>query len=287
MKVSKTDVAICDKLRDLGYEEWSFQPLSTGIDCCEDPKTAFVVSGCPYNLFLPQTRQMQMELVARGGQAPAVFTCDWSHRNEPRAGDGRHEKAFLLIEFERVYDGTETTGVESLVLDNMEVLHAAASSLPIRYRPNTWNTKVMPYRDAVKVAGIEYGEDIHPEAEAAILEACGKVNPVMVCSYPEHLCHFTMAQNPLQIGECLKVDVLLPGVGEAIGSAVRSTDRDYLRRRLFESSMYQGLVDKGMDPEAFSVYFSECDLSVPTYGGGVGTTRIAKWLTWCLKNIRN
>jgi len=262
--------------------------LSNGSDCCEDDRTAFLIRReGDGGLFLRQTAQVHMEYDVRSQEHNAVWTRGRSLRDEPRAGDGRHEKDFPLVEWECTtrylqnagyypghisWESTKKISGDLFYLIKFD-LNFIAQMLNI-YEGDDYSGKfsfhAMSYESIIE----NYGDDVSPELER---ELCGDNKIVAVYNYPTELCHFTMGQANEK--ECMKVDILLPGIGETIGSAVRATDREFIAIRLYNSAMYKGLVDKGMNPFVFDKYLS-CDFSVPTVGGGIGVSRLMKFLQY-------
>lgn len=122
----------------------------------------------------------------------------------------------------------------------------------------------------------EWGDDLGSECENYLAETVfGK--PLFVYNYPASLKSFYMKQNPdgRTVQGC---DLLIPGLGELIGSSVREHDYDSLMK----------VVDaRKMDPRSLQWYIDlRRNGSTPTAGAGLGFDRLVRVCTG-IDNIRD
>lgn len=119
-----------------------------------------------------------------------------------------------------------------------------------------------------------WGDDLGSDCEKYISEVIYNY-PVFVYNYPKKLKSFYMKQNPdgLTVQGC---DLLIPGLGELIGSSVRESDYDILIKNAKENNITN--LDWYLELRRHG--------SVPTAGAGLGFDRLVKICTG-LDNIRD
>jgi asparaginyl-tRNA synthetase len=122
----------------------------------------------------------------------------------------------------------------------------------------------------------QWGEDLGSECEKYISEQIFK-HPVFVYNYPKQFKSFYMMANPdnKTVQGC---DLLVPGLGELIGSSVREHDYDRLMATIKERSM---------DPSPLQWYIDlRRNGSTPSAGAGLGFDRLVRICTG-IENIRD
>jgi asparaginyl-tRNA synthetase len=248
------------------------------------PVTMFDSTGDEKAMFLRQTGQLYLEAFTVAHNR--VYTIGPSFRQERKVTD-RHLCEFTLIEFEArdLELASLMDHIESLFKSMYLTAHELYSN-PIlkRYAEGTFNR--IAYSDAVKAlqdAGfeIEHGDDLGSEQEKAI---CGILDdlPTFVTHYPSDprpkeggvIKFFSMKR---QNGSTLCCDLLLPGVGESVGGAVREGCANTCKKQFVESYMYDHLVDRGVDPGQFEWYFEVLDKAEGQSAGcGIGFERVVQ-----------
>jgi len=122
----------------------------------------------------------------------------------------------------------------------------------------------------------KWGDDLGSECENFLAETVfGK--PVFVYNYPASLKSFYMRANPdgRTVQGC---DLLIPGLGELIGSSVR--EHDYER-------LMKVVTFRNMDPSSLQWYIDlRKNGSTPTAGAGLGFDRLVRVCTG-MENIRD
>ena len=131
------------------------------------------------------------------------------------------------------------------------------------------------YDDAIKLfhkngLHIKWGEPFGSPEETCIGENFKK--PCFVCNYPKSAKPFYMKPDPDDDRKVICADCIAPqGYGDIIGGSERSTNYDYLLKKIKES---------GQDPKMYDWYL---DLrkygSVPHSGFGLGLERFLAWIT--------
>jgi len=248
------------------------------------PVTMFNELGSEIDMFLRQTGQLYLEAFTVAHNR--VYTIGPSFRQERQVTD-RHLCEFTLIEFEGrdfELDGL-MDNIESLV----KSMYASAQEL---YRSRKLKNFVekpfnrIKYGDAIAMLQkegqeIEYGDDLGSAQEKAICKLLGDL-PTFVTHYPSDprpkqggvIKFFSMKRDN---GVTLCCDLLLPGVGESVGGAVREGESDVCKKQFEESYMYDHLIDRGVDPEQFRWYF-EILKQAPgqSSGCGIGFERVVQ-----------
>lgn len=122
----------------------------------------------------------------------------------------------------------------------------------------------------------DWGMDLQTEHERYLCEDHFAA-PIAVYDYPEALKSFYMYVN--DDGKTVHgADVLVPGVGEIVGSSQREHRLDVLKERMLK---------KGMSLEAYEWYIATREFgTVPHSGFGIGLERLLLWLTG-MSNIRD
>jgi asparaginyl-tRNA synthetase len=253
--------------------------------------------------FLTVSSQLQLELLCAG--LSKVWTSNKSFRSE-KSRTSRHLAEFEHIEWEFAWtclgdlmDISEhyTQYCFQYVLDNhmddLEELNKFTSK-GIIDKLNSFCSKTyqrISYDDAIqiiienekeiiekyKLTSIpKWGDDLGSECEKYIAEV--KFNhPVFVYNYPKDLKSFYMKQNDdnRTVQGC---DLLIPGLGELIGSSVREHDYDKLMKIVEE---------RKIDIKPIQWYVDlRRNGSTPTAGAGLGFDRLVRICTG-MENIRD
>ena len=144
---------------------------------------------------------------------------------------------------------------------------------------------VISYTDAIGILkesgkpfqfSVEWGCDLQTEHERFLCENHFK-GPTAVYDYPADLKSFYMYLN--DDGKTVAgADILVPGIGEIVGSSQREHRLDVLQRRMRE---------KGLNVESYEWYLATRRYgTVPHSGFGMGFERLLGWLTG-MENIRD
>ena len=124
------------------------------------------------------------------------------------------------------------------------------------------------YKDEEAGTFYEYGDDIHELPERKMIDKIGK--PVFLTGFPYKMKAFYMEKDPDNKDITLSADLLVPQVGEIIGSSMRMWD-------------YKELMDSytsnGIDPINYSWYNDQRKYGSCPHGGfGLGLERLLLWL---------
>ena len=122
----------------------------------------------------------------------------------------------------------------------------------------------------------KWGDDLGSECEKYISEIHFK-NPTFVFNYPKNLKSFYMKQNDDErtVQGC---DLLIPQLGELIGSSVREHDYDKIMKIVKERNMDESKLKWYLDLRKNG--------STPTAGAGLGFDRLVRICTG-MDNIRD
>jgi len=234
-----------------------------------------------------------------------VWTSNKSFRSE-KSKTNRHLAEFEHIEWEFAW-----TSLDELMdlsehytqycleyvltnhMDDLEVLNAFTSKgLIDRLKLNISKPyQRIPYDEALKIIEQnaeeiqkidskmtlpKWGDDLGSVCEMFIAEKICK-SPTFVYNYPKDLKSFYMKQN--EDGRTVQAcDLLIPGVGELIGSSVREDNFDKLMKVVNE---------RKMDVTPLKWYLDlRKNGSTPTAGAGLGFDRLVRWCTG-MDNIRD
>ncbi|MFB5089490.1 hypothetical protein PGC35_20280 [Psychrobacillus sp. PGGUH221] len=149
------------------------------------------------------------------------------------------------------------------------------------------------YTDAIKllnssgnIGHVEWGEDLKSKHELLLIDlVANRENtiplPTFVTHYPKEIKFFNMKEHEQNSEIVNSADLLLPGVGEAVGSAVREHNYEKLIERLLNSVMFQHIQEKGLATlEDFKPYLQviEDKRTDPHAGYGIGLERVIQYI---------
>lgn len=246
--------------------------------------TMFNETGSEIDMFLRQTGQLYLEAFTVAHNR--VFTIGPSFRQERKVTD-RHLCEFTLIEFEGrdfELDGL-MNNIEALVKQMYESTESVIKSRAVRkYVSKPFNR--IRYADAVSLLQengheVQFGDDLGSEQEKDICKLLDGL-PTFVTHYPADpkpreggvIKFFSMKRDKK---ETLCCDLLLPGVGESVGGAVREGSSVLCKKQFEESYMYDHLVERGVDPQQFEWYFETLSQADGQSSGcGIGFERVVQ-----------
>ena len=261
---------------------------------CENVDTLFDVNYFGQEAFLTQTGQTGLEMFTA---ALKKVCCEIRSFRKESSADARHLTEFPLLEIEFSYAKDEDgfamllrhiQGTVQSMMRNIREragrsLLALGADLDFVERMASESFRVMPYDDAVRLVGKEWGEDLNAEDEQKVVAHNGGM-PTFVTKYPEAIKFFNMKRdvaysnpescngNPRRV---LSTDLLLPFSGEAVGAAVREEDYELLKERLASSPMFAVLSKRGKSLEDFKEYLDEVkSYPTPHAGCGIGLYRV-------------
>ena len=272
---SVDDIPLVDKTRKIDYSKDFFQGQA----------------------FLTVSSQLQLEMLCAG--LGKVWTSNKSFRSE-KSKTTRHLAEFEHIEWETAWCSLEDLMDQSeqytqycfnYVLlahrDDLEELNKFVSKGLIdklksfvggRYERITYHKAlaiITEHSDKFALVP-KWGDDLGSECEKFIAETIYK-KPVFVYNYPKTLKSFYMKAN--EDGRTVQgCDLLIPGLGELVGSSVREHDYDKLMAVIEE---------RKMDVSKLSWYLEmRRNGSTPTAGAGLGFDRLVRICTG-MDNIRD
>jgi len=294
---------------EVRYGQFSF------AGSCENAPTTYWIDKTNDFLMLPQTRQIMAEEDLIRNDLEAVFIMQTSYRDEPKAGDGRHCRQFLLCELEQ--KNLSQPALVDLEEEMIRYLIQKALDYFAKYPDITTNQNVarlkywaaiekyprISYTDIInklheRGVSINWGDDFSSTEEQFICAMFYDIPvPVAVTDFPEKLKYFNMYERRDTIGqpnstvECC--DFLLPYAGETFGSSRREVDGMRIRYRFYNGSMYKQLKERLVSRpdvlttekadeiihKAFEPYFKLFDTEVHDRAGfGMGVGRLAQFL---------
>ncbi len=241
--------------------------------------------------------QLQGELLALA--LGKIYTFAPTFRAE-NSNTSRHLAEFWQIEPEmafydlddtiRLVQGLIKNVIERFLVeckDDIEVVIARNGTDP---RANletvlTSDLSILSYTEAIAILKnsnrrfsfpVEWGCDLQTEHERFLCEEHFK-GPTVVYNYPADLKSFYMYFND-DHKTVAGADILVPGIGEIVGSSQREHRLDVLRERMLV---------KGMKVQNYEWYLSTRRFgTVPHSGFGMGFERLLAWLTG-MENIRD
>lgn len=144
----------------------------------------------------------------------------------------------------------------------------------VKYFSKLPKFKKLKYRAAVeelKKAGfkIKFGDDLGTTEEKYLVDK--RKIPLFITHYPTSLKAFYMKRDKKDPDQVLASDLLIPGIGELVGSSERSLDFEDVKKRLRSA---------GEDPKKYEFYFDSSRYGkIPHSGFGLGIERLVMWLT--------
>jgi asparaginyl-tRNA synthetase len=125
------------------------------------------------------------------------------------------------------------------------------------------------YEEAIKKLGQKWGHDLTDEDERKLAAEAGK--PVFLTHFPREMKAFYMKVDPKDPRVVLAADLLIPGVGEAIGASERIFDLQELEDSLKLFKLKKEDYAWYMDLRKYG--------TVPHSGYGLGIDRLVMWLS--------
>ncbi|XP_064404152.1 asparaginyl-tRNA synthetase-like isoform X2 [Halichondria panicea] len=274
-------------------ELFSVKPCREEGDVEEDEEGEFF--GC--KAYLTVSGQLHAEAIACGMKS--VYTFGPTFRAE-RSHSSRHLSEFYMIEAEKVFLSSELEPLLNLVEDlykyTVEGLLREREEDMTFYHEQSQSTKEwvmkslsrpflrMTYSEAVNALRAananfqfepKWGSDLKSEHERYLTHHVGHC-PLFVTDYPVTLKPFYARQN--SDGETVSgMDLLLPGVGEAVGGSIREEREESLQAALTRCGMLESY-QWYMDLRRFG--------TVPHGGFGLGFERLLQAVLG-VKHIRD
>lgn len=269
---------------DAGFMEVQTPHITRATGSCENMDTLFELDYFGERAFLCQTGQLYLEALMPGIEK--VFCVGPSFRAEPKADD-RHLTEFPLLEIEFVggfdelmqhVENTVCSMVACVLMEReaeLDLLGVDKRRLDETKAPFTKIT----YSQAIKLLGLEFGDDLKSRHEAKLVEMQGG-KPLFVTHYPKAIKFFNMRRNDFDPSIVNSTDLLLPFGGEAVGAAEREYEYDSLRERLETSPMMRQLEARGGSIKDFDWYLEHVKKngSAPHAGCGIGLNRVTQFV---------
>lgn len=247
-----------DFMNQNGFKESFPQVRRHIMPACEDETTIAVYNMTNLNYPLPQTGQMGLEDDVLGEQGVDKAYCLTASYRDEKNPKERHDRTFPLFEF-------ESLGNFNDLLDTAENL--------LRFLGYTDKIHRVEYAEMAYRYGVDTLEHSHEEALSTDFGPA-----VFLCRFPPEESYWNMRIND---GKAMKMDAILGGV-ETFGTAERECDKEIMRHQFHTISngeYAKKLFDEfGEDRvmEDFERYIQHT--FVPRYGGGIGVTRLIKFL---------
>jgi asparaginyl-tRNA synthetase len=280
-KIRSTVVgAIHEFFRKNGYIEFDAPVLQPNQ--CEGGSTLFEVKYYDSKIFLSQSWQLYAEA--------AVFSLEKVYNVGPtfraeRSKTSRHLSEFWMAEMEAAW--VELEELTRIARDEIRYILKQVISKNTRELAVLGQDvkkladiadKPFPsitYDEALHVLNkregmnVEWGKDLRTIEENKLMNHFK--TPIVVTNYPLEIMAFYKPKDPDRPRTALCFDMIAPGgYGEIIGGSQRSTDNEYMKKRLQE---------EGENITNYDWYF---DLrrygSVPHSGYGLGVERVVAWI---------
>lgn len=269
-----------------GYTEITTPTLTSIAGSCEDPTSLFTLDYFGRRAYLVQTGQLYLEsYIAELGM---VYTITHSFRVE-RGADKRHLVEFVLVEAEAA-----DMELDSLLTLQQRLIRAVANSLlafcDTAKGPGLNRERLVQlqspfgrftYDEALKLLAanerpIPWGSDLNRACEAVLTSAAG---PCFVTHFPESIKFFNMKRDPSHPGTVQSSDLILPEVGETVGSSVREENVEVLLERLKRPDFFSKLRIAGASVDDYEWYLELVRKNpVPHAGFGLGLERLVQFV---------
>jgi len=275
---AKVFEAIHEFFRKNGY--YLFHSPIILSTACEGGSTLFEINYFGKKLYLSQSWQLHAETALPALEK--IYTITPAFRAE-KSRTTRHLTEYWTAEVEEAWVGMEEMikVAENLVsYICQKVARECERELKKLGRNPEDLLKITPpfpritYTEALEILKkdgieIEWGKDLRTIEERQLMKHYNK--PLIITHYPKEVKAFYMKETPGDPKTVLGFDVLAPETGdEIIGGSERSTDIEYLKKRLRES---------GANPEDYNFYLDSRRYgSVPHAGFGLGIERVIQWI---------
>jgi asparaginyl-tRNA synthetase len=265
--------AIHEFYKQKGYFEVQ-SPSFTG-SACEGGSTLFEVKYFDQKAYLTQSWQLYAEAMIFALEkiyciAPS-FRAEKSRTRRHLAEYWHHEMEAAWMDFEELLKFIE----EFIVFVAHYVAEKCGRDLkelgqdPEHFKKFKGPFLRMTYEEAIKKLGEKWGYDLTDEDERKLVAEAGK--PIFLTHFPREMKAFYMKVDSKDPRVVLGADLLMPGVGETIGSSERISDP----KELLESLKLFGLKEKDyswyLDLRKFG--------TIPHSGYGLGVERLVMWLS--------
>jgi asparaginyl-tRNA synthetase len=194
----------------------------------------------------------------------------------------------LLDRIESVIKAGMTSVLDSEVATELGPVNHLEQLVEARFPRVTYGEALEMVNDARVRRGdapAQWGDDLQPSDEAALISRAGAVDgemlPVIVSLFPIDIKFFNMKGDPRESDRVLSADLLMPWAGETVGAAVREDDYATLRSRLIGSRMFKTLEERGIATlDAFEPYLELIRRGVtPQHAGyGIGLDRLLQFV---------
>jgi len=245
--------------------------------------------------YLTVSSQLQLEMLCAG--LGKVWTSNKSFRAE-KSKTTRHLAEFEHIEWESAWcdlsglmDQSETYTMycfnyvlerhldDLLELDKFiskGIIDRLKGFVSEPYARISYDKAIEILNEKFPTGAVKWGDDLGSECEMFLAETVFK-KPLFVYNYPASLKSFYMKAN--DDGRTVQgCDLLIPGLGELVGSSVREHDYDKLMAVINA---------RKMDPSKLGPYLElRINGSTPTAGAGLGFDRLVRICTG-MENIRD
>jgi asparaginyl-tRNA synthetase len=288
-------------------------PVLVGITgACENVSTLFHVAGGA-RVHLTQTGQLALEHALC--MSKGIYCITPSFRTDKI--DERHLHEFTLIEEEiscehpaigmsrDAYDSAQmfeallariTGSVKAILRGCLTNAPEAITELGGRpeYLADVVDTDFyrISYSDAIEMLNkkgdeeIQWGTDLGAAQERSLVELMaqehgGVERPTFVTHYPQAIKFFNMKVDDENPAVVQSADLLLPGPGESVGSAVREHRYDLLVDRLTSSTMFAHIVEQKLATlDDFMPYLEVIRgrRTAPHAGYGIGLERVIQFM---------
>ena len=259
------------------YKERDFyevQAPSFTAAACEGGSTLFEVKYFDKKAYLTQSWQLYAEAMIFGLEriyclAPS-FRAEKSRTRRHLTEYWHHEMEAAWMDFDELLKFEE----ELIVYISDHIAKTCKKELKeLGKDPVDLKLKVpfarMTYKEAIAKLGKRWGYDLTDEDEKKLVEEVG--GPVFLMGFPREMKAFYMKVDPKDKKVVLGADLLMPGVGEIIGSSERISDPKELEDSLKMFKLCKEDYCWYMDLRKYG--------SVPHSGFGLGVERMVMWLT--------